>query len=55
MESHVALVEPYTSKASFLDGDEIPCKYDGMEHVFSDKRLKRGLYKSKEGFCTINR
>jgi hypothetical protein len=39
-----------TLKVSFLDGDEIPCKYDGMKHVFSGKRLKRGLYKSKDGF-----
>ena len=43
-------IESYTSKASFIDGDVIPCKYDGMEHVFSGKRLKRGLYKSKDGF-----
>ncbi len=42
--------ESYTSKASFIDGDVIPCKYDGKKHVFSGKRLKRGLYKSKDGF-----
>jgi putative transposase len=41
--------EPYTSKASFIDGDVIPYKYDGEKHVFSGKRLKRGLYKSKDG------
>jgi putative transposase len=28
----------------------IPCKYDGEKHVFSGKRLKRGLYKNKDGF-----
>jgi putative transposase len=27
----------------------IPGKYDGEKHVFSGKRLKRGLYKSKDG------
>jgi putative transposase len=42
--------EAYTSKASFIDGDVIPGKYDGETHVFSGNRLKRGLYKSKDGF-----
>ena len=32
--------EPYTSKASFIGGHMIPCKYDG----------EKGLYKSKAGF-----
>ncbi|WQJ53442.1 MAG: transposase [Wendovervirus sonii] len=43
--------ESYTSKASFIDNDFIPV-YDEENHVeyeFSGKRIKRGLYKSKEG------
>lgn len=45
--------ESYTSKASFLDGDYIPT-YDksNPEHnnyVFSGKRIKRGLYRTKSG------
>ncbi len=42
--------ESYTSKASFLDGDPIPTygKCDG-EPVFSGRRVKRGLYKAKNG------
>ena len=38
--------ESYTSKASFLDYDEIPNYKDGATHKFSGKRIKRGLYKS---------
>lgn len=43
--------ESYTSKASFLDGDEIPIfkNNDNNKHTFSGKRVKRGLYKTKEG------
>lgn len=41
--------ESYTSKASFLDQDEIPVYGDGEEHIFSGKRISRGLYRSKEG------
>ena len=43
--------ESYTSKASFLDLDEIPT-YDAdnlQEYSFSGKRIKRGLYRSKSG------
>jgi putative transposase len=39
--------ESYTSKASFLDGDDIPVYEKGKKHSFSGKRVKRGLYKSK--------
>ena len=47
--------ESYTSKASFLDLDDLP-KYDGDDHtyVFSGYRVKRGLYKSKKQKCYIN-
>lgn len=41
--------ESYTSKASFLDGDEIPTYgEEGAEkHKFSGRRVKRGLYCTK--------
>ena len=43
--------ESYTSKASFVDGDEIPVygKID-YEPQFSGKRIQRGLYETKDGF-----
>ncbi|NEO38577.1 MAG: IS200/IS605 family element transposase accessory protein TnpB [Moorea sp. SIOASIH] len=43
--------ESYTSKASSLDGDQIPV-YNAdnpAKHTFSGKRVKRGLYRSKDG------
>lgn len=42
--------ESYTSKASFLDEDEIPV-YENVQDKprFSGKRVNRGLYKSKDG------
>lgn len=45
--------ESYTSKASFFDQDDIP-KYNAdnpKEYNFSGKRVKRGLYKTKAGYC----
>lgn len=43
--------ESYTSKASFLDNDEIPVYKAGdhQKYSFSGKRTKRGLYRSAEG------
>jgi IS605 OrfB family transposase len=43
--------ESYTSKASSIDMDEIPVysEDDGVKYTFSGKRVKRGLYKSKDG------
>jgi len=40
--------ESYTSKASFLDLDEMPVYHpnDEEEHIFSGKRVKRGLYRA---------
>lgn len=38
--------ESYTSKASFLDYDEIPKYKDEVIPKFSGKRIKRGLYRS---------
>jgi putative transposase len=43
--------ESYTSKASFLDWDEVPV-YDPTsqdKHEFSGKRVKRGLYRAGNG------
>jgi putative transposase len=47
--------ESYTSKASFLDLDPIPVYKPGdeEEHTFSGKRIKRGLYRTKDG-CEIH-
>ncbi|TQQ83197.1 transposase [Peptacetobacter hominis] len=43
--------ESYTSKASFFDKDIIPVYNDDnpKEYEFSGKRIKRGLYQTKEG------
>lgn len=43
--------ESYTSQASFFDGDEIPTwnPRKTKEYVFSGKRVKRGLYRTKSG------
>jgi len=48
---YVEQKESYTSKASFLDGDEIPV-YNAdnpQKYEFSGKRVKRGLYRSAKG------
>ena len=44
--------ESYTSKASFVDGDEIPIydKENQKEYIFSGKRIKRGLYQTSKGY-----
>ncbi|MEM8831099.1 MAG: transposase [Cyanobacteria bacterium P01_G01_bin.19] len=41
--------ESYTSKASFYDQDEIPVydAHDSTKYKFSGKRIKRGLYRTK--------
>lgn len=44
--------ESYTSKASFFDNDTIP-KYNAnvpKKYEFSGKRVKRGLYKTQNGY-----
>ena len=46
--------ESYTSKASFVDNDVLPEKYEaGKAYTFSGKRIHRGLYRTKAGL-TIN-
>jgi IS605 OrfB family transposase len=50
--TYVEQEESYTSKSSFLDGDELPV-YNAdkpREYQFSGKRVKRGLYQTKHGF-----
>ncbi|HUW64876.1 MAG TPA: IS200/IS605 family accessory protein TnpB-related protein [Spirochaetia bacterium] len=43
--------ESYTSKASFLDRDIVPVYVPGSatEHVFSGRRITRGLYRARKG------
>ena len=43
--------ESYTSQASLLDLDPLPVYKSGDEikHTFSGKRIKRGLYRAKDG------
>ena len=43
--------ESYTSKASFIDEDDIPTyiKGNNTKYSFSGNRIKRGLYKTKDG------
>lgn len=41
--------ESYTSKASFLDSDEIPVYGGDKTYRFSGRRIFRGLYKSQGG------
>lgn len=48
----IRIEESYTSKASFLDLDDIPIykENDTTEYTFSGKRVSRGMYKSSTGF-----
>jgi IS605 OrfB family transposase len=46
----VEVEESYTSKASFFDNDHIPVLSEKVEFAFSGKRIKRGLYKSSNGY-----
>ena len=49
--AYMEVEESYTSKSSFLDNDELP-KYKAEQPYtkgFSGKRIKRGLYQSKNG------
>ena len=41
--------ESYTSKASFLDNDEIPVYGEVENPSFSGQRIKRGMYRSGDG------
>lgn len=48
---YIEVEESYTSKSSFLDNDELPEYKRGQPYTkwFSGKRIKRGLYQSKNG------
>ncbi|KAB7707266.1 IS200/IS605 family element transposase accessory protein TnpB [Bacillus aerolatus] len=49
---YVEQEESYTSKASFFDNDHLP-KWkpaDEEKHIFSGKRVKRGLYRTSTGY-----
>lgn len=43
--------ESYTSKASYLDNDNIPIykENDNTNYIFNGRRIKRGIYKTKQG------
>ena len=43
--------ESYTSKASYLDNDDIPIykEKNDTNYIFSGRRIKRGIYKTKQG------
>ena len=41
--------ESYTSKASFLDNDDIPVYGEAENPKFSGRRIKRGLYRTGDG------
>ncbi len=48
---YVEIEESYTSKASAIDGDEIPSynPSNTKNYLFSGQRIKRGLYRTKSG------
>lgn len=46
---HIIMTEEsYTSKASFLDGDDLPTYGEEITSNFSGRRVSRGLYRTKE-------
>ena len=50
--NYILQEESYTSKASFFDNDELPIyNMDNPQtYEFSGKRVKRGLYQTKDGY-----
>ena len=46
--------ESYTSKCSNLDNDVLPKFEKGIQHTFSGKRVKRGLYKWSKGLINAD-
>ena len=50
--NYILQEESYTSKASFLDNDDLPVyNMDNPQtYKFSGKRIKRGLYQTKDGY-----
>ena len=49
---YMAIEESYTSKASFFDKDDIPVYSKGntCRHVFSGRRVCRGMYETSKGY-----
>ncbi|WP_254225014.1 transposase, partial [[Clostridium] innocuum] len=45
----VVCEEAIQSKASSIDEDQIPVYGNDVAHTFTGKRIKRGLYRSKNG------
>ena len=50
--NYILQEESYTSKASFFDNDELPIYNtdNPQTYEFSGKRIKRGLYQTKDGY-----
>ena len=51
--NYISQEESYTSKASFFDNDDLPI-YNAdnpQTYEFSGKRIKRGLYQTKNNYC----
>lgn len=51
--NYIMQEESYTSMASFFDGDELPV-YNAdnpQTYEFSGKRIKRGLYQTRDNYC----
>ncbi|GBG10154.1 transposase [Paenibacillus agaridevorans] len=46
----ILIEEAYTSKASFLDQDSLPCYDEGRTVTFTGRRICRGLYRSLKGW-----
>jgi len=46
--------ESYTSKASALDNDTLPTFKKGVQHAFTGRRVKRGLYKWSGGLINAD-
>ena len=51
--NYILQEESYTSKASFFDNDELPVYNadNSQTYEFSGKRVRRGLYQTKDGYC----
>ena len=49
---YMTVEESYTSKASFFDKDDIPVysKKNTCRHVFSGRRVSRGMYETSKGY-----
>ncbi len=46
--------EAIQSKASSIDEDQIPVYGNDITHTFTGKRIKRGLYRNKNGIVVFS-